>query len=109
MAGLRRRGVRAEPYRGPGIETARDEGVVVAPGNYPSKGTGELGAFFFDSEGNLIGIGLGAGDPRLTRTRVARARTAPGPCRLRRPATPSGGGAAGRRAMVGAGFEPAKD
>jgi hypothetical protein len=26
------------------------------PDNYPSKGTGELGTFFYDSEGNLIGI-----------------------------------------------------
>lgn len=24
--------------------------------NYPSKGTGERGTFFFDSEGNLIGL-----------------------------------------------------
>jgi hypothetical protein len=24
--------------------------------DYPSKGTGELGTFFYDSEGNLIGI-----------------------------------------------------
>ena len=26
-------------------------------GNYPSKGTGERGAWFRDSEGNLLGIG----------------------------------------------------
>jgi catechol 2,3-dioxygenase-like lactoylglutathione lyase family enzyme len=31
--------------------------VVVVPGNYPSKGTGERGAFFYDSEGNLLAIG----------------------------------------------------
>jgi hypothetical protein len=30
--------------------------VVVVPGNYPSKGTEERGAFFFDSEGNLLSI-----------------------------------------------------
>jgi hypothetical protein len=31
--------------------------IVVVPGNYPSKGTGERGAFFFDSEGNLLSLG----------------------------------------------------
>jgi hypothetical protein len=30
--------------------------TITAPDNYPSKGTGELGTFFYDSEGNLIGI-----------------------------------------------------
>lgn len=30
--------------------------TITAPDNYPSKGTGELGTFFFDSEGNLIGL-----------------------------------------------------
>jgi catechol 2,3-dioxygenase-like lactoylglutathione lyase family enzyme len=43
-----------------GVEIARfgtDEDVVAAPDHYPSKGTGELGAFIYDSEGNLIGIG----------------------------------------------------
>jgi hypothetical protein len=30
--------------------------TIAAPDNYPSKGTGELGTFFYDSEGNLIGI-----------------------------------------------------
>ena len=30
--------------------------IVVVPDNYPSKGTGERGAFFFDSEGNLLGL-----------------------------------------------------
>ena len=29
---------------------------IVAPDNYPSKGTGELGTFFYDSEGDLIGV-----------------------------------------------------
>ena len=42
----------------------RDRGVVFEPdrivdvgGNYPSKGSGERGAWFRDSEGNLLGIG----------------------------------------------------
>jgi hypothetical protein len=30
--------------------------TIAAPDNYPSKGRGELGTFFYDSEGNLIGI-----------------------------------------------------
>jgi catechol 2,3-dioxygenase-like lactoylglutathione lyase family enzyme len=33
------------------------DGVAVVNGNYPSKGTGELGAWFRDSEGNLIALG----------------------------------------------------
>ena len=32
-------------------------GVVDIPGNYPSKGRGERGAWFRDSEGNLLGLG----------------------------------------------------
>ena len=38
----------------PGFEARGD--AIVVPGNYPSKGTGELGAFFYDSEGNLLGL-----------------------------------------------------
>ena len=34
-----------------------DEGVVEIEGNYPSKGRGEFGAWFRDSEGNLLGLG----------------------------------------------------
>jgi hypothetical protein len=30
--------------------------TIAAPDNYPSKGSCELGTFFYDSEGNLIGI-----------------------------------------------------
>ena len=30
--------------------------TITAPDNYPSKGTGERGTFFYDTEGNLIGI-----------------------------------------------------
>ena len=44
----------------PGFDARGD--TIAAPDNYPSKGTGELGAFFFDSEGNLIGIAQLVGD-----------------------------------------------
>jgi catechol 2,3-dioxygenase-like lactoylglutathione lyase family enzyme len=54
LAGLRDRGVIFERFDMPGFESRGD--AIVAPDNYPSKGTGELGAFFYDSEGNLIGI-----------------------------------------------------
>lgn len=54
LAGLRSRGVRFEGFEMPGFDVRDD--VIVAPDNYPSKGTGELGTFFYDSEGNLIGI-----------------------------------------------------
>jgi catechol 2,3-dioxygenase-like lactoylglutathione lyase family enzyme len=54
LSDLRARGVTFEVFETPGLE-ARDE-TVSAPDNYPSKGTSELGAFFHDSEGNLIGI-----------------------------------------------------
>ena len=30
--------------------------VVTVPGNYPTKGSGEFGAWFRDSEGNLMGL-----------------------------------------------------
>lgn len=53
---LRRRGVVFEEYELPGLKTV--DGVAEIEGNYPSKGgKGELGAWFRDSEGNLIGIG----------------------------------------------------
>jgi catechol 2,3-dioxygenase-like lactoylglutathione lyase family enzyme len=54
LATLRERGVTFERFEMPGFE-AREE-TVTAPDNYPSKGGGELGAFFYDSEGNLIGL-----------------------------------------------------
>jgi catechol 2,3-dioxygenase-like lactoylglutathione lyase family enzyme len=54
LSDLRARGVAFAVFETPGLE-ARGE-TVSAPDNYPSKGTGELGAFFYDSEGNLIGI-----------------------------------------------------
>jgi catechol 2,3-dioxygenase-like lactoylglutathione lyase family enzyme len=34
-----------------------DAGIVEIEGNYPSKGRGEYGAWFWDSEGNVLGIG----------------------------------------------------
>jgi hypothetical protein len=43
----------------PGFEVTNQ--IIVAPDNYPSKGTGERGAFFFDSEGNLLGLGQATG------------------------------------------------
>lgn len=54
LADLRARGVTFERYDMPGFEMQGD--TIAAPDNYPSKGTGELGTFFYDSEGNLIGI-----------------------------------------------------
>jgi hypothetical protein len=32
-------------------------GIATIQGNYPSKGVGERGAWFSDSEGNLLGLG----------------------------------------------------
>ena len=56
VAELRKRGVVFEEYDVPGLKTI--DGVAEVAGNYPSKGgTGELAAWFRDSEGNLIGIG----------------------------------------------------
>jgi hypothetical protein len=52
---LRRRGVTFEAVEIPGFK--RQGEVVVVPSNYPSRGSGELGAFFYDSEGNLLALG----------------------------------------------------
>lgn len=52
---LRSRGVVFEEYDLPGLETV--DGIADIEGNYPSKGTGERGAWFRDSEGNMLGIG----------------------------------------------------
>jgi catechol 2,3-dioxygenase-like lactoylglutathione lyase family enzyme len=54
LADLRARGVTFARFEMPGFDTHDD--TIAAPDNYPSKGTGELGTFFYDSEGNLIGI-----------------------------------------------------
>jgi catechol 2,3-dioxygenase-like lactoylglutathione lyase family enzyme len=55
IASLRARGVVFEDYDLPGFKTVNS--VADIAGNYPSKGTGERGAWFRDSEGNLLGIG----------------------------------------------------
>jgi catechol 2,3-dioxygenase-like lactoylglutathione lyase family enzyme len=54
-ADLRSRGLEFEPFDIAGFEVEDD--IVVVPDNYPSKGSGERGAFFRDSEGNLLAIG----------------------------------------------------
>jgi catechol 2,3-dioxygenase-like lactoylglutathione lyase family enzyme len=52
---LRERGVKLEEYDdGP---FATKNGIAEVKGNYPSKGKGERGCWFRDSEGNLIGMG----------------------------------------------------
>ena len=55
VAELRRRGVIFEEYDLPGLTTVN--GIAEIAGNYPSKGSGERGAWFRDSEGNMLGIG----------------------------------------------------
>jgi catechol 2,3-dioxygenase-like lactoylglutathione lyase family enzyme len=55
IAGLRARGLRFETFDMGDLEVT--DQIVVVPDNYPSKGTGERGAFFFDSEGNLLALG----------------------------------------------------
>ncbi|MFD7447102.1 VOC family protein [Streptomyces sp. NPDC059909] len=53
---LRRRGVVFEEVDLPGLKTV--DGIAEIEGNYPSKGArGERGAWFRDSEGNMLGIG----------------------------------------------------
>jgi catechol 2,3-dioxygenase-like lactoylglutathione lyase family enzyme len=54
VAELRKRGLVFEEYDLPGLKTVN--GIANIEGNYPSKGIGERGAWFKDSEGNLIGI-----------------------------------------------------
>jgi catechol 2,3-dioxygenase-like lactoylglutathione lyase family enzyme len=55
VAELRRRGVEFEEIDLPGLRTV--DGIADVEGNYPSKGRGERGAWFRDSEGNLMGVG----------------------------------------------------
>jgi catechol 2,3-dioxygenase-like lactoylglutathione lyase family enzyme len=50
VAGLRARGVVFEEYDG------TVGGIMDIRGNYPSKGRGERGAWFRDSEGNMLGL-----------------------------------------------------
>jgi catechol 2,3-dioxygenase-like lactoylglutathione lyase family enzyme len=52
---LRSRGVVFEQYDLPGLKTV--DGIAEIEGQYPSKGSGERGAWFRDSEGNMLGIG----------------------------------------------------
>ncbi|CAM5667630.1 hypothetical protein SAVIM338S_06942 [Streptomyces avidinii] len=53
---LKRRGVVFEDVDVPGFKT--QDAIAEIDGNYPSKGArGERGAWFRDSEGNLLGIG----------------------------------------------------
>jgi catechol 2,3-dioxygenase-like lactoylglutathione lyase family enzyme len=55
VADLEARGVEFEEVDAPGMKTVN--GIADIDGNYPSKGRGERGAWFRDSEGNLLGIG----------------------------------------------------
>jgi catechol 2,3-dioxygenase-like lactoylglutathione lyase family enzyme len=55
VAALRSRGVVFEEYDLPGLKTVN--GIATIQGNYPSKGVGERGAWFCDSEGNVLGLG----------------------------------------------------
>ena len=55
VAALRARGVVFQEYDAPGLTTR--SGVAEIAGNYPSKGVGERGAWFTDSEGNLLILG----------------------------------------------------
>ena len=55
VAELKERGVVFEEVEIPGLPMV--DSVVEIPGNYPSKGRGEFGAWFRDSEGNLLGLG----------------------------------------------------
>jgi catechol 2,3-dioxygenase-like lactoylglutathione lyase family enzyme len=55
VSALRSRGVVFEEYDLPGMRTVA--GIADIDGNYPSKGTRERGAWFRDSEGNMLGIG----------------------------------------------------
>jgi len=55
VAALRKRGVVFEEYDLPGLKTV--DGIATIQGNYPSKGVGERGAWFRDTEGNLLSIG----------------------------------------------------
>ena len=55
VAELKARGVVFEDVDVPGLRTI--DGIADIEGNYPSKGTGERGAWFRDSEGNMLGLG----------------------------------------------------
>jgi catechol 2,3-dioxygenase-like lactoylglutathione lyase family enzyme len=59
---LESRGLEFCDYRTPGWTTT--DGIAHIEGNYPSKGTGELAAWFHDSEHNLIGLAQTLPQPR---------------------------------------------
>ncbi len=60
VAELRRRGVAFEEVDAPDLHTR--DGIAEIDGNYPSKGArGERGAWFRDSEGNMLGVGQPVG------------------------------------------------
>jgi catechol 2,3-dioxygenase-like lactoylglutathione lyase family enzyme len=60
VAELRRRGVIFDEVESrPGFRMA--DGIVEVDDNYPSKGTGERGTFFRDSEGNVLALGQATG------------------------------------------------
>ncbi|WP_410579371.1 VOC family protein [Amycolatopsis sp. lyj-108] len=63
VAELRARGVEFEEYDFPGFRTVN--GIIDLDDNYPSRGAGERGAFFRDSEGNMLSLGqpVGASTP----------------------------------------------
>jgi len=55
VAELRGRGVVFEEYDFPALTTV--DAIADIEGQYPSKGRAERGAWFRDSEGNLLGVG----------------------------------------------------
>jgi catechol 2,3-dioxygenase-like lactoylglutathione lyase family enzyme len=55
VALLRGRGIVFQEYDAPGLRTV--DGIAEVEGNYPSAGGGERAAWFYDSEGNLHGLG----------------------------------------------------
>ena len=55
VADLESRGIEFEEVDLPGMKTVKS--IADIEGNYPSKGRAERGAWFRDSEGNLLGIG----------------------------------------------------
>jgi catechol 2,3-dioxygenase-like lactoylglutathione lyase family enzyme len=55
VAALRDRGLAFESFDLGELEVV--DQIVTVPGNYPSKGRGERGAFFRDSEGNVLALG----------------------------------------------------
>ena len=59
VAELRSRGVVFGEIDAPGFKVV--DGIIEVEGNYPSKGGGERGIFFHDSEGNLLALGQAVG------------------------------------------------